>query len=216
QRRPAKEFTLPLDGREPLELGDWPAVFVTPKSEATDGFPARGTFHVNLPQDTTLRLTIAGVAESGGALRVLVDGQSAAASAWTHSDRFPATLAVPLRAGARTITIENPGTSDWVHVEESTLGINVPALAAIGRRNDRFIALWVRHRTHLYTLAPAAPASGKLVLEDVPAGTWNVTWWDTAKGTVSASAAVQHAGGTLRLETHPVLRHAAIVLARQP
>ncbi len=215
QRRPAKEFTLPLDGREPLELGDWPAVFVTAESEAKDGFPARGTFHVDLPKETTLRLIISAVAEKGGALRVLVDGQSAAEAAWSPSDPFPATLAVPLRAGAHAITVENTGTADWVQVEEIDPGVSVPALAAIGRRNDRFIALWLRHRTNLYTLAPEAPASGTLVLDDVPAGTWSVTWWDTAKGAVNHSATVQHAGGTLLLETRPVLRHAAIVLTRQ-
>lgn len=215
QRRPAKEFTLPLDGREPLELGDWPAVFVTAASEAKDGFPSRGTFHVDLPKETTLRFTISGVAEKGGALRVLVDGQAAAEAAWTPADTFPATLTVPLRAGAHAITVENPGTSDWVQVEEIDFGVTVPALAAIGRRNDRFIAVWVRHRTNLYTLAPDAPANGRLVLDDVPAGTWNVTWWDTAKGAVNHSATLAHAGGTLLLETRPVLRHVAIVLTRQ-
>lgn len=215
QRRPAKEFTLPLDGREPLELGDWPAVFVTPASEANDGFPARGTFHVDLPKETTLRVTISGVAGSGGALRVLVDGKPAAEAAWKAADTFPATLTIPLRAGPHTITIENTGASDWVHVEEIDLGVTVPVLAAIGRRNDRFIALWVRHRTNLHTLAPAAPASGTLVLQEVPAGIWNVTWWDSAQAKVTHSATVPHPGGTLRLETRAVLRHAAIVLTRQ-
>ncbi len=215
QRRPAKEFTLPLDGREPLELGDWPAVFVTPESEAKDSFPSRGVFHVNLPKETTLRLTIAGVAEKGGALRVLVDGQPAVEGAWAHGDQFPATLAVPLRAGTHAITVENTGASDWVQVEEIDLGVTVPALAAIGRRNDRFIALWVRHRTNLYTLAPASPASATLVLDDVPAGTWDVSWWDTAKGAPTSSAPVEHTGGTLRLPTPPVLRHTAVVLTRR-
>lgn len=215
QRRPAKEFTLPLDGREPLELGDWPAVLVTPASEAKDGFPSRGVFHVTLPKETTLRFTISGVAESGGALRVLVDGQPAAEGTWAHGDQFPMTLAVPLRAGARAITVENTGASDWVQVEEIDLGVTVPALAAIGRRNDRFIALWVRHRTNLYTLAPASPASATLVLDDVPAGTWDVSWWDTAKGALTTSATLEHTGGTLRLPTPPVLRHTAVVLTRR-
>ncbi|MBI2512260.1 MAG: DUF5060 domain-containing protein [Opitutae bacterium] len=216
QRRPAREFTLPLDGREPLELGDWPAVFVTPASEAKDGFPSRGVFHATLPRDTTLRLTIAGVAENGGALRVTVDGATAAEASWRHSDTFPATLAVPIKAGAHAIAFENTGATDWVHVAETDLGTTIPALAALGRRGDRFIALWLRHRANLLSLTPDAPASGTLAIDDVPAGTWSATWWDTAKGTPAPATKIEHPGGTLRLPTPPIERHAAVVLTRQP
>lgn len=216
QRRPAREFTLPLDGRESLELGDWPVVFVTPTSETKDGFPSRGVFHATFPHDTTLRLAIAGVAERGGALRVLVDGASATEAAWRHDDTFPATLLVPIKAGTHAIAFENTGASDWVQVAETDLGIDAPALAAIGRRADRFIALWVRHRTNLFSLAPEPPANGTLVLDNVLAGTWSVVWWDTAKGTPAPATTLQHAGGTLRLPTLPILRHAAVVLTRQP
>lgn len=214
QRRPARDFTLPLDGREPLELGDWPATFATPESTATDGFPCRGTFHATFPHDVTLRIAIAGVAEKGGGLRVRVDGATAATAAWKHDDAFPATLAVPLRAGAHTITLENSGVADWVQVSETDLGVTAPVLAALGRRNDRFIALWVRHRTNIYSLAPEPAVPGTLLIDDVPAGTWTVTWWDTAKGTPAPAITLPHAGGRLRLSTPPISRHAAVVLVR--
>lgn len=216
QRRPAKEFTLPLDGREPVELGDWPVVFVTPKSDANDGFPSRGMFHATFPRDTTLHLTISGVAEKGGALRVTVDGRPAAEGAWRHSDTFPATFAVPFKAGSHAIALENTGAADWVHVAEIDLDATVPALAALGRRNDRFIALWLRHRTNLFSLTPTAPATGTLAIDDVPAGTWSATWWDTAKGSPTPATKIEHPGGPLRLPTPPILRHAAVVLTRQP
>lgn len=214
QRRPVKEFTLPLDGREPLELGDWPVTFVTPQSETNDGFPSRGVFHATFAHDTTLRLTIAGVAEKGGALRVTVDGTAAAEAAWQRSNTFPATLTVPIKAGTHAVSLENTGATDWVQVSEIDLDATVPALAAIGRRNDRFIAAWVRHRTNLYSLAPQAPASGTLAIEDVPAGTWTVAWWDTAQGKPAPAITITHPGGTLRLPTPPITRHAAVVLTR--
>ncbi len=216
QRRPARDFTLPLDGREPLELGDWPATFVTPAAEANESFPSRAAFRVTLPRDTTMRLEVVGVSEKGGALRVTVDGKTAAESAWQPTGVFPATLAVAVSAGAHTIAIENTGASDWVQVSHLDLGLTAPALAAIGQRNDRFIALWLRHRANLLALEPGAPAEGTLVVEDVPPGTWKVTWWDTANATVTASDVVSHAGGTLRLPTRAVTRHSALVLTRQP
>lgn len=214
QRRPATELTLPLDGREPLELGDWPAAFVTPKSEAEDGFSSRGVFRATFPRDTTLRLTIAKVAPKGGALRVLVDGLPAAQGAWKSDDAFPATLTVPVRAGARVIVFENTGASDWVHVAQTDFDVAIPALAAIGRRNDRFIALWVRHRENLYAPGQPPAIEGTLLVENVPAGTWSAAWWDTAKGTPAPATTIQHPGGTLRLPTPPITRHAAVALTK--
>jgi len=215
QHRPAKEFTLPLDGREPLELGDWPATFATPTSEAKDGFPSRAVFHATFPRPTTLRLAITATAEKGGALRVRVDDKPVAQGVWQHHDTFPADLTFPVPAGPHAIAIENTGESDWVQVSYLDLGSEVPVLAALGKRNDRFIALWVRHRTNLVALTPGASAEGTLVLEDVPAGKWNVTWWNTTNATVTASETVSHPGGVLRLPTRAVTRHAAIVLSRQ-
>ncbi|MBX3737555.1 MAG: DUF5060 domain-containing protein [Candidatus Didemnitutus sp.] len=216
QRRPAREFTLPLDGREPLELGDWPATFATPAAEAKDGFPSRAVFHATFPRATVARLEIVGVSENGGALRVSLDGQSAAAGSWPAGDTFPATLTFPIPAGSHAIALENTGARDWVQISHLDLGLTAPALAAIGQRNDRFIALWVRHRANLFALEPGAPSEGTIVLDDVPAGTWEVKWWDTAGATVTATEILSHAGGTLRLPTHAVTRHAAIVLSRQP
>lgn len=216
QHRTAREFTLPLDGREPVELGDWPATFATPASAAKEGFPSRAAFRANFPQDAKAHLAIIGVAEHGGSLRVTVDDQAAAEGSWSASDKFPATLAFTISSGTHVIAVENTGASDWAQVSHLDLGLDAPALAAIGKRNDRFIALWVRHRSNLLAPTPDNPITGTLELENVPRGTWNVTWWDTADATVTASEIVSHGGGTLRLSTPAIVRHAAIVLSRQP
>jgi hypothetical protein len=52
------------------------------------------------------------------------------------------------------------------------------------------------------------------VLEDVPAGTWHATWWDSLKGVPAAPVPIRHPGGTLRLPTPPISRHAAVTLTR--
>jgi hypothetical protein len=52
------------------------------------------------------------------------------------------------------------------------------------------------------------------VLEEVPAGTWRITWWDTLAGVAAAPSFIRHPGGTLRLPTPPINRHAAVTLTR--
>jgi hypothetical protein len=54
--------------------------------------------------------------------------------------------------------------------------------AAVGKRDRNFIALWLWHRTGVLALTPPPAASGTLLLEDVPAGTWRVIWWDSLRG----------------------------------
>jgi hypothetical protein len=115
--------------------------------------------------------------------------------------------------GAHALLIENPGP-EWIEVPEIDLGLETSALASIGRRNERFISAWVWHRANLYALKPSAPVGGTLDLDSVPAGSWKVTWWDTAKGAPSPSSVVEHPGGTLRLPTPLISRDAAVVLTR--
>ena len=76
----------------------------------------------------------------------------------------------------------------------------MPALAAIGKRNADFVMLWVWHRTGFMTGAP--PARATVLLADLPAGSWQITWWGpTAAAQMPAPATVVHPGGTFRLET---------------
>ncbi|MDI1247467.1 MAG: hypothetical protein PSV13_01165, partial [Lacunisphaera sp.] len=108
----------------------------------------------------------------------------------------------------------NPGNTDWVDLAAIDLGLDTSVLAAIGKRHESFIALWVWHRTNLYSAGTLVPTTGTLVVDDVPAGTWKITWWDTAKGIPAPSSTITHPGGPLRLATPPITRHAAVVLTR--
>ncbi len=89
-------------------------------------------------------------------------------------------------------------------------------LSLIGRRNSRFMAAWIWNQPNLYSLAPSAPVAGVAELEDIPAGTWKVTWWDTSTGLPSSSMVIEHSGGLLKLPTPPISRHAAVILSLPP
>ena len=164
-----------------------------------------------------MHVRLSALAQAGAGLRVSVDGVIAATHRWAGGAAVPdpAELEFPVDAGRHTLLLEDPGP-DWIGVSAIDLGIDVPALALIGRRNEQFIEAWIWHRTNLYALNPSAPVAGTVNLENVPAGSWRVTWWDTLKGAPSESRTVEHPGGLLKLQTPPIGRHAAVVLTRAP
>lgn len=223
QRRPGPDLVQPADGREPLALADWPASLIAASTASESGeargFPARASVRTTFAQPTTVRVRVAEVAAKGGSLRVSLNDTVAAENSWPASTAFPTELTFAVPAGEHTLTFENVAGPDWVRVSEIDFGDDTSALAAIGKRNDRFLALWVRHVTNLFSLTPAPAASGTLVLDDVPAGSWKITWWDTTTGQPAATPApttLEHAGGPLRIETPAIERHAAVVLVRAP
>ena len=220
QRRVAPDFTVPLDGREAVEFADIPRIFVSAPTDRGDGHPDRATYHVDFPKTVTLRARVVDTAPRGAAIRISVDGQVAAEKFWpahTPGARAfvqPDELSFPVAAGAHTLVVENPGTADWFEMSGLDLGLDIPVLAAVGQRSADSIALWVWHRTGVFALRAPAPVAGTLLLEDVPAGRWQVTWWDTFKGVPSTPAVIEHPGGLLKLLTPGVNRHAAVVLTR--
>ncbi|HET7536571.1 MAG TPA: hypothetical protein VFJ90_08970, partial [Candidatus Didemnitutus sp.] len=117
-------------------------------------------------------------------------------------------------AGKHTLVVENPAGPDWFELAHLVFDLDVPALASIGQRNDSFIALWLWDRANVFSLEQPATITGKVEIGDVPAGRWEVVWWDTLKGVPSAPVAIEHAGGTLSLPTPPIVRHAAVVLSK--
>jgi hypothetical protein len=222
ERRPAPEITVPLDGRQPVEYADIPRIYVGSPDSLAEGYPGRATYHIDFPAPVTLRLHIAGTGKRGAAIRVSLDGKTAVEKTWlarpadSGGSTAPnaAELSFSSTAGAHIIVVENPGGPDWFDLSGIDLGLDTPVLAAVGKRGDDFIALWVWHRTGVFALQSPAPATGTLLIEDVPAGTWHVTWWDTLKGIPAASTTTAHQGGLLRLPTPSIARHAAVVLTR--
>ena len=222
QRRPDPEITVPLDGREPAAFADIPRILMGSPASRADGFPGRITYHFVLPRSVTLRLQIADTGAAGAAIRATLDGQIVVTHTWPPHPASPGAAAAPTAlelsfpadAGAHTLIVDNPGGPDWVDVAGIDFGVDIPILAAVGKRDRDFIALWVWHRTGVFALTPPPAASGTLLLEDVPAGTWSVTWWDSFKGLPAVPVTIRHPGGLLRLPTPPISRHAAVTLAR--
>jgi hypothetical protein len=120
----------------------------------------------------------------------------------------------PVSAGHHDLVVENPGPLDWFDLTGIDLGFDVPVLAAAGRRDANFIALWVWHREGVFAVNAPPPATGTLLLDDVPAGKWRVTWWNSLTGVPAASVTIEHKGGVLKLPTPAIARHAAVVLER--
>jgi hypothetical protein len=221
QRRPDPEITVPLDGREPPAFADIPQILVGSPSTSVYSFPGRVTYHFDLPRPVTVRLQVADTGAAGAAIRVMLDGQVVAAHSWPpHPAQAGGTaptaleLPFPAEAGTHTLVVDNPGGPDWVGVAGIDFGLDIPVLAAVGKRGRDFLAVWVWHRTGVLALTPPPAVGGTLVLEDVPAGTWHATWWDSLKGVPAAPVPIRHPGGTLRLPTPPIRRHAAVTLTR--
>ena len=215
-------FELAADGSEPTDLMDFRRILTDASAEPAHPFPSRATFKFRSPAATNARLDLARVSNSGGSLTVTLDGKPIITENWpaaTVGAPAPANLSFEFRLGYgdHTLVLENPSGPDWIDLAGLELGTQVPALIATAKHGRDRTALWVRHRLNL--LSPAEdedlePTQATVQLEDFPAGTWQLTWWDPASGRASSSEELEHSGGTLRLETPAITRHAAAWLER--
>lgn len=220
QRRAAPELDLPLDGRRPVELADVPQVYTGTPSSRAAGYVDHATFHLDAPRDLEAGAIVSGMAERGAVIRISIDGRAAAEKSWATtapdapSATHPAEVPFRISAGKHTLVVENPGGADWFELSRLTFDLDVPVLAAIGQRSEDFIALWIWHQANVYSLGATPPANGSVMIESVPAGRWQIVWWDSFKGEAASPIVVDHAGGMLKLSTPPISRHAAVVLTR--
>lgn len=212
RKRAPQVLRLATDGTVPLDQGTMPGILVGAPESIAEGYADRVTLRMSFETPRRGVLRIADVGAKGAAARVEIDGVALAEAELPAGGT--AELAVDLRAGEHAVTIRNPGGKDWFRVGGLDLGTQVPDLAAIGRRSADFVAVWLWRRTAVLSLAEPKAVAGTLVLDDLPAGEWRVTWWDSVVGTVTREATLRHAGGGLKLPTPPVGRHAALVLTR--
>jgi hypothetical protein len=222
QRRPGPDFAVPLDGREAIGFADIPRIYVGSAGSLAEGYPGRAVYHFDFPRATTLRPHIAGIGARGSAIRVSLDGHPVVEKSWPprHTapagavPEFPAEFSFPVSAGHHDLVVENPGPLDWFELTGIDLGLDTPVLAAAGKRDAGFIALWVWHREGVFAVDAPTPATGTVLVDDVPAGTWRVTWWNSLTGVPDAISTIEHGGGVLKLPTPAIARHAAVVLER--
>jgi hypothetical protein len=216
QRRAAPNFTFPVDGTDPVQEADIPAILAGSVAGKADGYPSKISLSLDLPKRSILVVHVFSVADDGAALTSLIDGKVEGSFSWkgTKGTPDPSAVRFVMPAGSHDLVIENPGP-DWIGVSAIDLGIDESTLGLIGRRNDSFIEAWVWNRPNIFLKDTYPAVTGLVDLPDVPAGTWKVTWWDTHKGVPGESQVVTHKGGLLHLPTPPIERDAAFVLVRQ-
>jgi len=220
QRLPAATITLPTDGSMPVDLYLVPRAFVGSPDSVKAGYPDRVTVQVHYEREATATLRINKVGSHGACLRVELDGRMVGAQIWPDLSKQPGDTparpyecAFPVSAGEHSLTIANPGGPDWFELRELDTGLDTPVIAAAGKRSGDFIVLWAYNRPGLTATVP--PAEAVLLLDRVPAGDWSLTWWDSVNGTPLRTTELRHPGGTLRVPTPPISRHAALVLKRR-
>ncbi|MFT3867473.1 MAG: DUF5060 domain-containing protein [Nibricoccus sp.] len=222
-RLPPPEMNLPLDGREPLGLPDIPRIYMNREETTKNGFPNRATYHVNLPKPLTLRFRIADSAQRASGFRFSIDGVVAAEMTWPeppkdtppkNGPRPQPDIVAAVPAGEHTLVVENPADTGWFDLAEIDFDLEQSVLAAVGQRNDRFVALWLWNRRGVFAGKTARAVSGIVLVDDLPAGQWRVTWWDTLTGKPDVNQAISHNGGILRLCTPKIAHHAAVLIER--
>lgn len=226
RHRPATA-ELALDGRDDLSLNRIPGILVGSPGSVADGYLASFEWVLDVPRRTQVVLSVADAGARGAELLVQVDGSTVASHHWPALPGAPATghqpegipprpanLTFPLEPGLRRLRLSNTGGADWVQLDEIAFDLRVPVLAAAGKRDDAFIALWVWNKQGVHALEPATAASATLVLADVVAGRWRITWWDADRGVPGKPVLVDHPGGALQFATPAIERHAAVVLTR--
>jgi hypothetical protein len=219
QRIPAATLRLPTNGSMPESLYLVPRAFVGSPDSVKAGYPDRVTVKIHYDHAATATLRINKVGQHGACLRVELDDRMMAAQIWPALPKDAAEAparawqtSFPVEAGEHTLTIMNPGGPDWFELRDMDTGLDTPVIAAAGKRSGDFIVLWAYHRQGLTATVP--PAEAVLLLDRVPAGDWSLTWWDSVNGTPLRTTELRHPGGTLRIPTPPISRHAALVLKR--
>jgi hypothetical protein len=152
------------------------------RSMTSNGF----TFFVNYPAGGgTFSAQVVTIARSGAGLQLFLDNTLANSASWpanTNGDistNFTLSISVP--AGAHTIKLWDQG-QDWVNLGNLTFDPYVPILGAYQVGNTNFAALWIWHRTNIYSANANITVSGTFPLAGLRPGNYLGTWWDTFAG----------------------------------
>jgi len=225
RRGPAPRIVVPTDGRQTPAVADVPEFLVGGEDSIADGFTPKASFAIVYPKAVTAVVKFADAGPKGAAVRVVIDGELAAETVWPalpppprkSVERRPREISFPVRAGAHEIVLENTAGLDWVQFDSFTTGLERPVVAAVGKRSADFVAVWIWRRDGVFAEKIPAPLDDAVVvLDDVAAGDWKLTPWDSLKGVPGETRVLSHPGGDLRISIPPVSRHVAFILQRQP
>lgn len=216
--RPPAFVALTADGREPAALADLPHFLAAPGGAAADRLAIRATW----PQATEVVVHFSHGGDDGTRAVLHLGDDPIEQYVWEAlpPERRPSpartgALRASVPAGTHTLALVNAGP-DSCRIAGIETGLEVPVLAAVGRRSPTRVLLYVWHRDNVHAPETSPPAVGTITIEDLPAGRWTIAWWDPAAGPRDGSLAVDHAGGDLALATPQIARHAAALLTRAP
>ncbi len=210
---------VPNDGREPVDVADVPEYIVGSARLVAEGRTDRLTLRIHREQSGTIEFRLVDVGPEGATVEWQRSGASPLARTWEPQAKAPdrplrpATLRLPVPAGPSEIQLRNRGP-DAIRLREVDLDQTGPVLSAVGKRDERFLMVYLWHRTAVHAARVVPPELGTLVISDLPAGTWRVTWWAMEHGGPSDVRSLRHPGGEVRIPTPPISRHAALALER--
>lgn len=225
----ATSVSIPDDGREDVSLADIPRYYTADPRFLALGL--RRIFDIKFTKttgaDKAVVLELTDLGYEGGSMRILIDGSSAHEIAW---DKRPASqVLLPQRIslfvpeGRHTLTLENTGDPSTGRVGTFRLGTldltgTQPALAACGMRtaDSQTVLIYVWNRSNVFSedKGRSSEVSGEVLVENLREGPWRATWWNMSEGGAASIDSLSHGGGTLRLRTPRVGRHAAVILEK--
>lgn len=199
------------------------------------------TFEVAYPADGAFVVRVEKVS-NGGLLKVFVDDALALERAlpcgeghgksWRYVEQwklwesvYDEDIAVPVKAGARRIRVENHG-KDWVSVARYTFtgcrarerqealcyALASPGVAVVWIQNAE--STWVNHAAGAGEIRPFPAA--EYALAGFADGAYEVEWWETWKGAPLRRETVRAEGGRLTLRPGPVATDVAAKVRPMP
>ena len=119
---------------------------------------------------------------------------------------------IDVPAGDHTITLD-VASGDWLHLDRYTLtgcrSSRYPDVILMGLRHGTQAIFWVQNTRHnwknVLTGQPIPTITGATTsVRGLPAGRYQVAWWDTARGVVTAREVVADKSGSLPLRLPPL------------
>jgi hypothetical protein len=162
------------------------------------------------------RFAVRVAAASGGALEVLLDGQSVLRQSLVADAQHEVkqSFAVDVPAGRHQIELRNVGP-DWLRIEYLLLTdyrdtSKYPDVDLYAVQAERAAYVWLHHRLHTLGYRDAgfeaAPIVGtQATVAGLADGRYRVEWWDTYQGRITRSESRPSRSGRLTLDL-PLLR----------
>lgn len=119
---------------------------------------------------------------------------------------------IDVPTGPHTITLDNAG-GDWLQIDRYTLtgyqSSRYPDVTLIGLRHGARAILWAQNAHHnwknVYEKRAVPTIAGAVTaVRGLPAGRYQVAWWDTIHGVVTRHETVSAKNGTLPLRLPPL------------